>query len=103
VEAALSDIILLGTDEHVRLASRAAHDLVAGQQVHTAGLVVSLRDFIRSALGLAPVPPGLTIPVQGPTRATGSGGEARVTPAAKGGRAVEDEAVVAGPASEWVA
>jgi len=77
VEAALSDIILLGTDEHVRLASRAAQDLVSGQQVHTAELVVSLRDFIRSALGLAPVPPDLLIPVQGPTRATGSGGRGK--------------------------
>ncbi len=30
VEAALSDIILLGTDDHVRLASRAARDLIQG-------------------------------------------------------------------------
>src|ERR1700712_4349015 len=42
VEAALSDIILLGTEEHVRLAERAARDLVAGKPVRTEELVVSL-------------------------------------------------------------
>jgi len=77
VEAALSDIILLGTDEQVRLAQRAALDLVEGRPVHTHELVVSLRDFVRSALDLAPIPPGLQIPVQGPTRPGGSGGGAR--------------------------
>src|SRR5690606_7049390 len=35
VEAALSDIILLGTDEQVRLAARAATELVAGRPIHT--------------------------------------------------------------------
>src|SRR5690349_17513009 len=35
VEAALADVLLLGTDEHVRLAERAARDLVAGRKVHT--------------------------------------------------------------------
>src|SRR5687767_12832602 len=34
VEAALSDIILLGTEEQVRLAARAADELVAGRPVH---------------------------------------------------------------------
>lgn len=68
VENALSDIILLGTDEQVRLAARAASELVAGQRVHTAELVISLRNFIRSALDLDPVPADLTIPRQGPTR-----------------------------------
>lgn len=73
VEAALSDIILLGTDEHVRLAQRAARELVDGRPVHTHELVVSLRNFIRHALDLDPISPGLDIPVQGPTR-PGSGG-----------------------------
>ena len=76
VEAALSDIILLGTDDQVRLAQRAAVDLVEGRPVHTHELVVSLRDFIRQALDLAPIPAGLDIPVQGPTRPAGSGGGA---------------------------
>src|SRR5690554_500426 len=35
VEAALSDIILLGTDEQVLLAQKAASDLVAGREIHT--------------------------------------------------------------------
>lgn len=77
VEAALSDIILLGTDEQVRLAQRAALDLVEGRPVHTHELVVSLRDFVRHALDLAPIPAGLQIPVQGPTRPAGAGGGAR--------------------------
>src|ERR1700753_1032030 len=36
VEAALSDIVLLGTEEQVRLAAHAAGELVAGRPVHTA-------------------------------------------------------------------
>ncbi|AGT10414.1 hypothetical protein [Paracoccus aminophilus] len=72
VEAALSDIILLGTEEQVRLAERAARELVAGRPVQTHELVVSLRNFIRAALDLEPVPADLDIPRQGPTR-PGSG------------------------------
>ncbi len=76
VEAALSDILLLGTDEQVRLAAHAATELAQGRPVHTHELVVSLRDFIRSALDLDPVPAGLHIPFQGPTRPAGTGGGA---------------------------
>src|SRR4051812_41334475 len=65
VEAALSDVILLGTAEQVRLASQAAQDLVSGRPVETAGLVVSLRTFIRDVLDLEPVEAGLVIPKQG--------------------------------------
>lgn len=72
VEGALSDIILLGTEEHVRLAERAARELVAGKAVHTHDLVVSLRSFIRSALDLDPIPADLSIPKQGPTRPSSS-------------------------------
>jgi len=76
VEGALSDILLLGTDEQVRLAARAAAELVAGRPVHTAELVVSLRDFIRGVLDLEPVPAGLEIPRQGPSRpSSGSKGK----------------------------
>ena len=75
VEAALSDIILLGTEAHVRLAERAARDLVEGRPVQTHELVISLRDFIRAALDLDPIPAGLLIPMQGPTRPGGSGGK----------------------------
>jgi uncharacterized membrane protein YgcG len=77
VEAALSDIILLGTDEQVRLAERAARELVAGNEVHTHELVVSLRNFIRSALDLSPIPSDLQIPMQGPTRPSGGSGGGR--------------------------
>jgi len=76
VEGALSDILLLGTDEQVRLAARAAAELVAGRPVHTAELVVSLRDFIRGVLDLDPVPSGLEIPRQGPSRPS-SGSKAK--------------------------
>jgi uncharacterized membrane protein YgcG len=74
VEAALSDIILLGTEEQVRLAARAAQELATGKVVHTQELVVSLRAFIREALDLNPIPADLAIPIQGPARPTASGG-----------------------------
>lgn len=77
VEVALSDIILLGTEEHVRLASQAANDMAAGRPIHTAELVASLRNFIRTALDLEPIPNDVTIPLQGPTRTQGSGGRGR--------------------------
>ncbi|MEN4954875.1 hypothetical protein [Stenotrophomonas indicatrix] len=89
VEAALSDILLLGTDEQVRLAARAASELAQGRAVHTHELVISLRDFVREALDLAPVPADLEIPRQGPTRPAGSGGgsgKGRNEGDAKGGR-----------------
>jgi hypothetical protein len=72
VEGSLSDIILLGTEEQVRLAAAAATELAAGRPVQTAALVVCLRDFIRQVLDLQPVPPQLLIPKQGPSRATPS-------------------------------
>jgi heme exporter protein D len=68
VEAALSDIILLGTEEQVRLAAHAATELAAGRAVHTDLLVISLRDLIRSVLDLDAVPANLAIPKQGPAR-----------------------------------
>ena len=74
VEGALSDVILLGTEQQVLLAARAATDLVAGRPVHTDELVVSLRDFIRKVLDLEPVPTKLAIPKQAPTRPGGGGG-----------------------------
>jgi uncharacterized membrane protein YgcG len=73
VEAALSDILLLGTEEQVRLAGQAATDMVAGQPIHTAELVVSLRNYIRMALDLDPIPNSFNVPLQGPTRPQGSG------------------------------
>jgi hypothetical protein len=79
VEAALSDVMLLGTQEQVRLAARAASEMVAGRAVEIAELVVSLRTFIRDVLGLDAIPPELAIPKQGPLRASASG--------ARGGRA----------------
>lgn len=75
VEAALSDIILLGTEQQVRLALQAARELVAGRPVHTHELVASLRDFIRKALQLDPIPGDVEIPMQGPARPSASGGK----------------------------
>jgi len=75
VEAALADILLLGTEEHCRLAGQAARDMAAGRPIHTAELVVSLRDFIREALDLDPMPKDVAIPLQGPTRTQGGGGK----------------------------
>ncbi|APE51667.1 hypothetical protein BO996_18160 [Delftia sp. HK171] len=77
VEAALSDVILLGTQDQVRMAAQAAQDMVAGQPVETAALVTSLRAFIREALDLEPIPDSLRVPNQGPTRPGGTAGGAR--------------------------
>jgi uncharacterized membrane protein YgcG len=77
VEAALSDIVLLGTEEQVRLAAQAANDLATGKPIRTAELVISLRNFIRKALDLDPVPADANIPLQGPTRPQASGAGAR--------------------------
>lgn len=87
VEAALSDIILLGTEEQVRLAAHAANEMVAGRNVEVAALVVSLRNFIRQALDLTPVPADM-VPNQGPLRVSAAGGAARRGGAAeaRGGR-----------------
>ena len=73
MEAALSDVILLGTEEQVRLATQAAQDMVAGRNVEVGPLVVSLRQFIRAALDLEPIPASLAIPQQGPLRPGGAG------------------------------
>lgn len=77
VEAALADILLLGTEEQCRLAGRAAVDMAAGRPIHTAELVVSLRNFIREALDLEPLPKDVEIPLQGPTRTQGGGGRGK--------------------------
>ncbi|WP_310232434.1 hypothetical protein [Luteimonas terrae] len=82
VEAALSDVILLGTEDQVRLAAQAAGDMVARRPVRVSALVVSLRAFIRQALDLDPVPTDLAVPDQGPVR--GDAGAKKG--AAQGGR-----------------
>jgi len=85
VEAALSDIILLGTEEQVELAARAAQDMAAGRPIETAALVTSLRGFIRDALDLEPIPSHLQIPSQGPARpSTGGAGGNRKAGEAQG-------------------
>ncbi len=87
VEAALSDVILLGTEEQVELAARAAQDMVAGRSIETAQLVVSLRHFIRAALDLEAIPDSVAIPNQGPLRPAGSAGGAAGRRAGAAGRA----------------
>jgi hypothetical protein len=62
VEAALSDIILLGTEEQVELAAHAATELAAGRPTHTDALVISLRNFIRKVLDLEPVSDRVVVP-----------------------------------------
>jgi hypothetical protein len=84
VEAALSDVVLLGTAGQVRLAAEAASDMVAGRKIETARLVRSLRDFIREVLDLETVPLDLEIPGQGPLRSSATGG--RGNAASAGGR-----------------
>ncbi len=74
VEAALCDIILLGTEVQIRLAANAARELVEGRRIHTHDLVVSLRDFVRKALDLDAIPVDLAVPKKGPTRPGAGGG-----------------------------
>lgn len=74
--AALSDVILLGPSEQVRLAVQAANDMVVGRTVEAAALVVSLRMFIREVLDLDAVPADVAIPKQGPLRLAGGGSRA---------------------------
>ena len=74
VEGALADILLLGTEDHVRLAGQAALDMAEGRPIHTAELVVSLRRYIREALDLEDIPKEVRIPAQGPTRPSQGGG-----------------------------
>ena len=85
VEAALSDIILLGTEEQVRLAAAAARDMVAGRPVLLAPLVHALRDFIRTALDLDPVPADVQVPDQGPLRPASGGARGGNTAGRNGG------------------
>lgn len=114
VEAALSDVILLGTEEQVRLAARAAQDMVAGRVVHTAELVASLRHYVREALDLEPIPSEVSIPDQGPLRVPGGqagrgrgseagGGRGGAGGAAGGGAGMAAGAGIAGRAEENVA
>lgn len=85
VEAALSDIILLGTEAQVRLAERAARELISGRRIHTHELVASLRDFIRAALDIDPIPSDLRVPPQGPTRMSNSGARGKAEQGSRGG------------------
>lgn len=85
VEAALSDVMLLGTAAQVRLAAQAASDLAAGRNVETAALVVSLRTFIREVLDLDPVPGDVVIPKQGPLRPVAGGARSGKGEAGRGG------------------
>lgn len=82
VEAALSDVILLGTPEQVALAATAARGLAAGRSMETAALVVSLRQFIREAPDLEPIAPAPRFPrkarcAPAPARAAGKKAAAR--------------------------
>ncbi|MGZ5131170.1 MAG: hypothetical protein ACXWJ1_07745 [Caldimonas sp.] len=86
VEAALSDVILLGTEEQVRLAVEAASELVEGRPVETAELVDSLRRFIREVLDLDPVPAGMALPRQGPARPSAAGSRAATRQESGGSR-----------------
>ena len=74
VEAALSDVVLFGTEAQVELAAAAMREMAAGRPVHVHALVVSLRGYIREVLDLEPVPASVVIPDQGPARPQSSGG-----------------------------
>ena len=92
VEAALSDVMLLGTAEQVRMAAQAANDMVAGRKIETAALVRSLRDFIREVLDLETVPVDLQIPKQGPVRSSSAGGRGNAAKTGTGAGAAAGQA-----------
>lgn len=85
VEAALSDVILLGTHDQVRLAAIAANEMVAGRSIETAALVTSLRNFIRDVLDLEAIPGEVLIPAQGPARTSAGSARAARKPTDAGG------------------
>ncbi|MDQ6436147.1 hypothetical protein RB623_18980 [Mesorhizobium sp. LHD-90] len=72
VEAALSDIVLFGTQAQVELAAGAMRDMAAGRPVEVHALVVSLRNYIREVLDLEAIPQSVVIPNQGPARPSGA-------------------------------
>ena len=74
VEAALSDIVLFGTESQVELAAGAMRDMAAGRPVEVHALVVSLRNYIREVLDLEAIPQTVVIPNQGPSRPSGASG-----------------------------
>lgn len=49
-----------------------SNDMVAGRNVETAALVVSLRTFIREVLDVDAIPADVSIPKQGPLRPAGA-------------------------------
>ncbi|MER2536787.1 MAG: hypothetical protein ABTQ31_16660 [Rhizobiaceae bacterium] len=85
VEAALSDIVLFGTESQVELAAAIMRDMAAGRPTHVHELVVSLRNHVREVLDLDPVPAGLLIPDQGPARPSGSGSRSGQREGGRGG------------------
>src|SRR5688572_13096868 len=100
VETALSDVILLGTEDQVRLAAQAATELAAGRPVHTAELVTALRTFIRSVLDLDPIASDVSIPRQGPARpgaTRGGRGDGNEREGGKGGGRGGGADMAAGP------
>ncbi len=74
VEAALSDIVLFGTEKQVELAAAAMRDMAAGRPILVHELVISLRNHVREVLDLEPISANVVIPNQGPARPAASGG-----------------------------
>lgn len=74
VEAALSDVVLFGTEKQVELAAASMRDTAAGRPVEVHAPVVSLRTYIREVRDLDPIPQSVVIPSQGPARPSPSGG-----------------------------
>jgi type II secretory pathway pseudopilin PulG len=87
VEAALSDVILLGTEEQVELAARAAR--MKWRRDTTSCAVSMLRPATMScaALDLEAIPASVAIPNQGPLRPAGGAGGAAGKRAGVAGRA----------------
>lgn len=61
----------------ITVLGKAAQDMTAGRSIHTKELVVSLRNYVREALDLEPIPANVIVPAQGPLRPNASGGASK--------------------------
>lgn len=68
IEAAIhSEIIPLGTEQQIRLTESATPGLKESQCVENGEIIVALRDLVRTALDLKPIPSDLHISPPGPS------------------------------------
>ena len=73
MEESLSDIVLFGSVEQVRMAAQCAMALKRNEAVDYQPLADSLRSDLRTQLGLGPIPDDIELPDSGPSRSAKNG------------------------------